>query len=111
MTGIAGGTALLSHKKNQSTSNLTYGRDAAKEMGLMAGAASEWLMTRRDVNRSNTPGPSERQERADRCHMLDQPVICPVDEIYTDRQGDEDGEGHPAYQPLQSCKMHYELAK
>ncbi|KAI9880770.1 MAG: cytokinesis protein 3, partial [Watsoniomyces obsoletus] len=29
------------------------------------------------------------------------PVICPVDEIYTDRQGDEDGEGHPAYQPFQ----------
>ena len=101
MTGIAGGTALLSHKKNQSTSNLTYGRDAAKEMGLGSGAASDWLMTRRDVNRSNTPGPSERQERADRCHMLDHPVICPVDELYTDRQGDEDSEGRPVYQPFQ----------
>lgn len=101
MTGIAGGTALgLSPKKNQSTSNLSYGRDAAKEMGLMSGAASEWLMTRRDVNRSNTPGPSERQERADRCHMLDHPVICPVEELYTDRQGDEDGEGHAVYQPF-----------
>ena len=67
----------------------------------MPGAASEWLMTRRDVNRSNTPGPSERQERADRCHMLDHPVICPVEELYTDRQGDEDGEGQPVYQPFQ----------
>jgi transglutaminase/protease-like cytokinesis protein 3 len=67
----------------------------------MPGAASEWLMTRRDVNRSNTPGPSERQERADRCHMLDHPVICPVEELFTDRQGDEDGEGRPVYQPFQ----------
>ena len=101
MTGIAGGTALLSHKKNQSTSNLTYGRDAAKEMGLMAASSSDWVMTRRDVNRSNTPGPSERQERADRSHMLDHPVICPVEELYTDREGDEDGEGRAVYQPFQ----------
>ena len=101
MTGIAGGTALLSPKKNQSTSNLSYGRDAAQEMGVGSTAASDWLMTRRDVNRSNTPGPSERQERADRCHMMDHPVICPVEELYTDRQGDEDTEGQPVYQPFQ----------
>ncbi len=100
MTGIAGGTALLS-RKNHSTTNLGYGRDAAREMGLMPGGASDWVMTRRDVNRSNTPGPSERQERADRCHMLDHPVICPVDELQSGRQGDEDGEGHPVYQPFQ----------
>ena len=100
MTGIAGGTALLSPKKNQSTSNLSYGRDAAQEMGLGSTAASDWLMTRRDVNRSNTPGPSERQERADRCHMMDHPVICPVEELCTDRQGDEGTEGQPVYQPF-----------
>lgn len=102
MTGIAGGTALgMMHKKNQSMSNLTYGRDAAAEMGLGGGAGSDWLVTRRDINRSNTPGPAERQERADRCHMLDHPVVCPVDELCADRQGDEDAEGRPVYEPFQ----------
>lgn len=102
MTGIAGGSVLsLSPRKNQSMTNLSYGQDAAKEMGLLSGAASDYILTRRDVNRSNTPGPSERQERADRSHMLDHAVICPVDEMMADRQGDEDGAGQPVYQPFQ----------
>ncbi|ETN44722.1 uncharacterized protein HMPREF1541_10392 [Cyphellophora europaea CBS 101466] len=102
MTGIAGGTALgIMHKKNQSMSNLSYGRDAASEMGLGGGAGTDWFITRRDINRSNTPAPSERQERANRCQMLDHPVICPVEELYTDRQGDEDAEGRPVYEPFQ----------
>ena len=102
MMGIAGGSALnLVSRKNQSMSNLSFGTDAAREMGLAAGSDNGYIMTRRDVNRSNTPGPSERQERADRCTMLDHPVICPVDELYADRQGDENGEGHPVYTPFQ----------
>jgi hypothetical protein len=101
MTGIAGGAALgIASKKNQSMSNLTYGRDAAAEMGL-GGASGDWLVVRRDINRSNTPGPSERQERANRCNMLDHPVICPVEELYTDREGDENAEGGPVYEPFQ----------
>jgi hypothetical protein len=102
MTGIAGGAALsMMHKKNQSMSALSYGRDAAAEMGLGGVAGSDWLITRRDINRSNTPGPSERQERADRCQMMDFPVICPVEELYADRQGDEDADGRPVYEPFQ----------
>ena len=101
-TGIAGGTALgIASKKNQSMTNLDYGRDAAAEMGLGGGAAGDWLTTRRDINRSNTPGPSERQERANRCNMLDHPVICPVEEMYVDREGDEGAEGRPVYEPFQ----------
>ena len=100
--GIAGGSGFsLSPKKNQSMTNLSYGQDAAKEMGLLSGLANDYIMTRRDINRSNTPGQSERQERANRCQMLDHPVICPVDELYADRQGDEDSEGRAVYDPFQ----------
>ncbi|KIX09658.1 uncharacterized protein Z518_00739 [Rhinocladiella mackenziei CBS 650.93] len=100
MTGIAGGTAFNAPVRS-STSNGAFGRDAAKEMGLTSGASGAYILTRRDVNRSNTPGPSERQERADRCHMLDQPVICPVEELYENLQGDADADGRPVYEPFQ----------
>jgi len=101
MTGIAGGTASSLSPSKASHSTAGFGKDAAREMGLDTGSAGSWLMTRRDVNRSNTPGASERQERADRCHMLDQPVICPVEELYESLEGDEDAEGRPVHQPFQ----------
>ncbi|KIW68727.1 hypothetical protein PV04_04651 [Phialophora macrospora] len=100
LTGIAGGTAFNAPTAS-SKSNNSFGRDAAKEMGLVSGASANYILTRRDVNRSNTPGPSERQERADRCHMLDQPVICPVEELYETLQGDEDADSRPVYEPFQ----------
>ncbi len=83
ITGIAGGAAATSH-----------GRDAAKEMGL-GGGNVDWVNVRRDVNRSNTPGPMELQERADRCQMYDHPVIHPIDELYETAEGDEGADGHP----------------
>ena len=95
LIGIAGGTAFNAPIAS------SVGRDAAREMGLVGGAPADYILTRRDVNRSNTPGPSERQERADRCHMLDQPVICPVEELYENLQGDEDADGRPVYEPFQ----------
>ncbi|OCT52694.1 SH3 domain containing protein [Cladophialophora carrionii] len=100
LTGIAGGTAFNAPVAS-SKSNTSFGRDAAREMGLLSGASADYILTRRDINRSNTPGPSERQERADRCHMLDQPVICPVEELYENLQGDEDADGRPVYEPFQ----------
>jgi transglutaminase/protease-like cytokinesis protein 3 len=100
LTGIAGGTAFNAPPAS-SKSNSSFGRDAAREMGLVSGASANYILTRRDVNRSNTPGPSERQERADRCHMLDQPVICPVEELYENLQGDEDADSRPVYEPFQ----------
>lgn len=90
ITGIAGGmaasTSTYTNTSNSSTKR--QGRDAAKEMGLMGGNI-DWVHVRRDVNRSNTPGPMERQERADRCQMLDQPVIAPLDELYETAEGPE----------------------
>ena len=102
ITSIAGGVS--SAKKGtvkSATSNGYYGTNAAKEMGLdINGAGADWLRTRRDLNRSNTPGPTERRERADRCQMLNEPVICSVDELYESVQGDEDANGQPVYDPF-----------
>ncbi|EXJ60459.1 hypothetical protein A1O7_04612 [Cladophialophora yegresii CBS 114405] len=100
LTGIAGGMAFNAPVASSKANN-SFGRDAAREMGLLSGASADYILTRRDINRSNTPGPSERQERADRCHMLDQPVICPVEELYENLQGDEDADSRPAYEPFQ----------
>lgn len=87
--GIAGGMGVQQN-----------GRDAAKEMGL-GGGNIDWVNVRRDVNRSNTPGPMERQERADRCQMLDHPVIYPVEELYETAGGDEGADGHPVMDAFQ----------
>ena len=88
---IAGGTGF---------SKPGQGRDAAREMGL-GGSNSDWLKMRQDVNRSNTPGPTERQERADRCLMLDHPVIYPVDELFETADGNEGTDGLPVPDPFQ----------
>lgn len=102
VTGIAGG--LNSPTKNvrpkSAASNSYYGNNAAREMGLNSDAPADWLKTRRDLYRSNTPGPSERQERVERCQMLNEPVICPIDELYETVQGDEDADGRPVYDPF-----------
>ncbi|KAK5941054.1 hypothetical protein PMZ80_006331 [Knufia obscura] len=102
VTSIAGGMASpQKHMRPKSAvSSAYYGNDAAREMGLDTGAGADWLRTRRDLNRSNTPGPTERRERADRCQMLNEPVICPVDELYETVQGDEDADGRPVYDPF-----------
>ena len=95
ITSIAGGTAL------RPKSQIGQGRDAAREMGLGGGANTDWVRMRRDVNRSNTPGPTERQERADRSLMLEHPVICPIDELFETAEGDEDVDGVPVPDPFQ----------
>lgn len=100
VTSIAGGLALSPTKQSRSqTSNASYGKDAAREMGLAP--PGDWVSMRRDVNRSNTPGPSERQERANRCQILDSPVICPVDELFESAEGDEGADGNPVFEPFQ----------
>jgi len=99
VTGIAGGVSSPQKQQRPKSimSNSYYGSDAAREMGMDTGAGADWLRTRRDLNRSNTPGPTERRERADRCQMLNEPVICPIDELYETVQGDEDADGRPVY--------------
>ncbi|KAK5311425.1 hypothetical protein LTR70_008786 [Exophiala xenobiotica] len=99
VTSIAGGVPSPQKQQRPKSmmSNSYYGSDSAREMGLDTGAGADWLRTRRDLNRSNTPGPTERRERADRCQMLNEPVICPIDELYETVQGDEDADGRPVY--------------
>jgi hypothetical protein len=87
VTAISGGP---------SSTNLAKG-SAAREMGLAGGV--DWVQVRRDVNRSNTLSKNERNERRDRCQMLDYPAIDPVDELYECMEGDESGEGLPVHEP------------
>lgn len=102
VTGIAGGLASPTRpsRPKSATSNSFYGSNAAREMGLASDGPADWLKTRRDLYRSNTPGPSERNERAERRQMLNEPVICPIDELYETVQGDEDADGRPVYDPF-----------
>ncbi|KAI5865479.1 hypothetical protein GGS23DRAFT_428952 [Durotheca rogersii] len=87
VTAIAGGV---------STPNLM--RDAARDMGLSNGV--DWVQVRRDVNRSNTLSKNERNERRDRCLMLDHPAIDPVDELFQSIEGDEGADGLPVHEPI-----------
>ncbi|KAI0119918.1 hypothetical protein GGR51DRAFT_1638 [Nemania sp. FL0031] len=87
ITAIAGGL---------STTNL--GRDVARDMGLDSGV--DWVQVRRDVNRSNTLSKNERNERRDRCQMMDYPAIDPVDEFYESVEGDEGADAHPVRESI-----------
>ncbi|KAF1997038.1 hypothetical protein P154DRAFT_622825 [Amniculicola lignicola CBS 123094] len=82
-TGITGGAAVQSV--------------AARDMGL--GGSVDWVQVRRDVNRSNSLSKNERTERADRCQMVDIPVINPVDILFESAEGDEGLDGLPIAEP------------
>lgn len=71
-----------------------FGADAAKEMGLSNNGGVDWVQVRRDVNRSNSLSKIERNERQDRCQMLDHPTLNPVDELYESIEGDEAADGN-----------------
>lgn len=78
-----------------------YTSDAAREMGLVGGGSSvDWVQVRRDVNRSNSLSKAERNERQDRCQMLDHPVLNPVDELYEGIEGDEAADGMPVKETI-----------
>ncbi|THC90142.1 hypothetical protein EYZ11_010396 [Aspergillus tanneri] len=72
-------------------------RDTAREMGL--GGAIDWVQVRRDVNRASSPSRNERVERAERCQMMDHPVIYAVEELYESAEGDESIDGLPISEP------------
>jgi bifunctional glutamyl/prolyl-tRNA synthetase len=69
---------------------------AAKDMGL---GSIDWVQVRRDVNRSNSLSKNERTERADRCQMMDFPVLNPIDILYESAEGDEGLDGLPIEEP------------
>lgn len=67
-----------------------------RDMGL---GGSDWMQVRRDVNRSNSLSKNERNERAERCQMLDIPVMNPIDELLEQAEGDESLDGLPVTEP------------
>jgi hypothetical protein len=95
MTAISGGP---------SSTNLTR-EPTARDMGMSAGV--DWVQVRRDVNRSNTLSRNERNERRDRCQMLDYPAIDPVEELYESIEGDEDAEGLPVRNPTDYHSLNF----
>ncbi|CAK7224080.1 hypothetical protein SCUCBS95973_005398 [Sporothrix curviconia] len=111
-TGI-GSSGVGNHNYSQSSpmnnlgnaSTISFGRDAGREMGLGGGGGSgsgsgvDWVQVRRDVNRSNSLSRIERNERRDRCQMLDYPTLDPVDELYNTIEGDEGADGMPVAEP------------
>ncbi|KAJ9659562.1 hypothetical protein H2201_007311 [Coniosporium apollinis] len=90
VTAIAGGTAA------PRPDSIAPG-SAARDMGL--GGGNDWVQVRRDVNRSNSISRNERIERAERCQMLDVPVLNPVDLLYETAEGDEGLDGLPIADP------------
>lgn len=77
------------------TSMLTS--SAHRDMGL--GGGSEWMQVRRDVNRSNSLSHNEQNERAERCQMLDLPVLDPVEGLLDQAEGNESLDGLPITDP------------
>lgn len=89
VTGIAGGLAARPN-----------GQDAAREMGLGGGGNFDWMNVRIDVNRANSPSAMEREERANKCQMLDYPIIRSLDELFETAEGDESVDGFPISDPV-----------
>ncbi|MCJ1257635.1 cytokinesis protein 3 [Lignoscripta atroalba] len=76
------------------------GGNVARDMGLGgSGSGIDWVQIRRDVNRSNSLSRNERMERAERCQMLDYPIIAPVDAMFDAAEGDEGLDGLPISEP------------
>ncbi|KAI2641680.1 hypothetical protein GGS26DRAFT_586076 [Hypomontagnella submonticulosa] len=106
VTGSASGQSLSSRKSMTNglaaiaggASSMNLSRDVATDMGL--GKGVDWVQVRRDVNRSNTLSRNERNERRDRCLMLDYPAIDPVDELYESVEGDEGADAMPIREPI-----------
>ncbi|EAS31074.1 SH3 domain-containing protein [Coccidioides immitis RS] len=79
-----------------SLSPTRHGKDASKEMGI---GANDWVQVRRDVNRATTPSRNELIERAERCQMMEYPVIAPVTDLHEIGEGDEGIDGLPIAEP------------
>ncbi|CDM29657.1 hypothetical protein DTO013E5_6045 [Penicillium roqueforti] len=73
-------------------------RNSGRDMGLGTNAI-DWVQVRRDVNRASSPSRNERIDRAERCQMMDHPVIYSVEELYDTAEGDESIDGQPITEP------------
>ncbi len=79
-------------------SSHSHRETAAREMG-MGNSPIDWVQVRRDVNRATSPSRNERVERAERCQMMDHPVIYAVEELYETAEGEESIDGLPIGEP------------
>ena len=86
------------------------GGKLVRETGSASGASGiDWVQIRRDVNRSNSLSRNERSERAERCQMMDYPVIAPVDELLASVEGDEGLDGLPIEQSTNFNAVNFQL--
>jgi bifunctional glutamyl/prolyl-tRNA synthetase len=93
-TGIEGGSAVPTSS-------------GSKDMGMSSIGSIDWVQVRRDVNRSNSLSKNERTERAERCQMMDFPVLNPIDILQESAEGDEGLDGLPISEPtdFQACSL------
>jgi len=77
--------------------------NAAQEMGLggegVHGSDVHWMQVRRDVNRSNSLSRIERNERMERCQLMNRPVVPAVEALAEAVEGDESLDGMPITEP------------
>lgn len=69
----------------------------------------DWVQVRRDVNRSNSLSRNEKVERQERCQMMDQPVIRPVDALIELAEGDEGADGRPVPIPTNYQAVNFSM--
>ncbi|KAI5304856.1 cytokinesis protein 3 [Ascosphaera pollenicola] len=72
-------------------------------------AAADWIQVRRDVNRAMTPSKLEMIEKAERCQMMDFPVIYAIEDLHTTVEGDEGIDGLPIEEPTNWNTMNLRL--
>lgn len=83
------------HRFTQSFGSSRRPDNASRDADVGANSPIDWVQVRRDVNRASTPSRNERIERAERCQMMDHPVIYAVEELYETAEGDESIDGLP----------------
>lgn len=109
-TGAANARSSIAVSQNGGSYSPTKGRPispirsphAGKDMDRETGSGSnaiDWVQVRRDVNRASSPSRNERIERAERCQMMDHPVIYAVEELHETAEGDESIDGLPISEP------------
>nr|POE87600.1 cytokinesis protein 3 [Quercus suber] len=88
--GIVGGTL--------SRPGSAYGGGPSKDTA--AGSGVDWMQVRRDINRSNTISQREREDRMERCEMMERSALNPIDLFNELAEGDEGLDGIPVTDPI-----------
>nr|POE72899.1 cytokinesis protein 3 [Quercus suber] len=74
-----------------------HGSSPSKDAG--AGSSIDWMQVRRDINRSNTISRRERDDRMERCEMMEKPALNPIDLLHEVAEGNEGLDGLPIAEP------------